>query len=417
MITLNFLINIAFKKFNSNNQLKICTFFLFRANMTGNEGILESTASERSTYDVSNAIQGRQNYSIYIENNKDTCLHISNISEIHKCNLTIYSLYPSELLWFGTICCILFTILGVTGNLISILALVRSPRLRNATTAFIVNLCVSDLLFSSFSIPLTAVTYIDRKWNGSDQLCKMFALVRFTNGIVSIFTVVAITINRYILIVYPKIYPFLYTKKKTALMIFFLWFLPLFLLLLPYLDIWGTLRYDPEVGDCGVMDLKGKSPRTFIFVVASIFPTFLFIACYVRIYFIVSRTVRKVSRVEQRRPTTCASMNDITENVNCRKNSCVSKNDLYVNFRDRKDFRLLRIILIIFILFVLSTYPLAYVKLFRKEYDLPVMNILSYVAYYSSNVVNPIIYIVMSEDYRRAYKELFCFKSVSISDA
>lgn len=355
-------------------------------------------------------------FSINDDKHENPCMHITNISAIHNCNLTVYSLYPPELLWFGTVCCIIFTFLGTIGNFISVLALVRSPRLRNATTAFIVNLCVSDLLFCSFSIPLTAVTYIDRKWNGSDQLCKMFAFIRFTNGITSIFTVVAITINRYVLIVYPKIYPFVYTKRKTAIMIFFLWFLPLFLLLLPYLEVWGTLRYDPEVGDCGVMDLNNRSPRTFIFVVSSVFPTLLFIACYVRIYFIVSRTVRKVSRVEQRRPTTCTSMNDITESFGQRKNSCVSNSNLYINFRERKDFRLLRIILVIFILFVLSTFPLAYVKLFRKEYDLPVLNILSYIAIYSSSVVNPLIYIAMSEDYRRAYIELFRFKSVPISE-
>lgn len=366
--------------------------------------------------DGRNHTEEKLSFSIDDDKDENPCIHITNISQIHKCNLTVYSLYPSELLWFATVCCIVFTILGTIGNFISILALVRSPRLRNATTAFIVNLCASDLLFCSFSIPLTAVTYIDRKWNGSDQLCKVFALIRFTNGIASIFTVVAITINRYVLIVYPNIYPFLYTKRKTALMIFFLWFLPLFLLLLPYLEIWGTLRYDPEVGDCGVMDLNNKSPRTFIFVISSVFPTLLFIACYVRIYFIVSRTVRKVSRVEQRRPTTCASMNDITVNVGQRKNSCVSNSNMYINFRERKDFRLLRIILVIFILFVLSTFPLAYVKLFRKEFDLPVMNILSYMAIYSSNVVNPLIYIAMSEDYRRAYKELFCLKSDPISE-
>lgn len=345
---------------------------------------------------------------------KSLCTKITHVSEVHRCNLTVYSFYPSGLLWFGTVCCIVFTIIGTTGNFISILALLRSKRLRNATTAFIVNLCLSDLLFCSFSIPLTAVTYVDKKWNGSDELCKLFTLLKFSNGIVSIFTVVAITMNRYILIVYPKIYPTFYQRRNTALMIFFLWFLPLFLLFLPYLELWGKLGYDPEVGDCGVMSLHGKSPKTFIFLVATILPSVLFIACYVKIYFVVSKSVRKVSRIEQRVVGVCSCGNGKKEIVRLRKNSCACKADIYVHFRDKKEFRLLRIVFVIFVFFVFSTFPLAYVKIFHKEYDLPVMNIVGYVAYFSSNVINPIIYIVMSEEYRRAYKELFCTKTVTV---
>lgn len=359
-----------------------------------------------SKYDEINNMERDENLSL--------CFNISDVTEIHKCNLTVYDFYPSKLLWFGAISCIIFTIIGITGNAVSVFALLKSKKLRNPTTIFIVNLCISDLLFSSFSMPLTAVTFIDRKWNGSDALCRLFALFKFSNGIVSIFTVVAITMNRYVLIVYPKVYSKVYRKRNTAFMISILWLLPLVLLFLPFLDFWGTLKYDPEVGDCGVMDLNGKSPRIMIFVVATVFPSLLFIACYVKIYFVVRGSVRKVSRVETRPMPEGNCV--FRESKWLRKNSIANSNSaIYVNFRDRKEFRLLRIVLVLFIFFVLSTFPLAYVKIFHKEYDLPVMNVLGYIGYFSSNVINPIIYIVMSEDYRRAYKDLFCFKNSSTS--
>lgn len=378
----------------------------------------KNTAAYLETKEMYRGLNYTGQNSSFVSENEDMylCTNIHHVSEVHRCNLTVYAFYPPELLWFGTVCCIIFTIVGTIGNFISILALLKSKKLRNATTAFIVNLCVSDLLFCSLSIPLTAVTYIDRKWTGSDELCKLFTLLKFSNGVVSIFTVVAITMNRYILIVYPKIYPAFYQRKNTALMLFLLWFLPSFLFFLPYLGLWGTLGYDPEVGDCGIMNLNGTSPKTFIFVVATIFPSILFIACYVKIYFVVNKSVRKVSRIEQR-ATHYMDNNDIRENGWFRKNSCASRTDIYVHFRDRKDFRLLRIVLVIFVFFVFSTFPLAYVKVFHKEFDLPVLNIVGYVAYFSSNVINPIIYIVMSEEYRRAYKELFCAKNVPTSES
>lgn len=47
--------------------------------------------------------------------------------------------------------------LFISGNLVTIVALSRSVKLRvHATTAFVISLCVSDLLFCSINLPLTA---------------------------------------------------------------------------------------------------------------------------------------------------------------------------------------------------------------------------------------------------------------------
>jgi len=48
----------------------------------------------------------------------------------------------------------------IAGNLITLLALLKSPTIReHATTAFVISLSISDLLFCSFSLPLTAVRF------------------------------------------------------------------------------------------------------------------------------------------------------------------------------------------------------------------------------------------------------------------
>lgn len=349
-----------------------------------------------------------------ISQEKSSCLNITHLSQVRSCNVTVYYFYPSELLWVGAVFSLLFAFLGTAGNLVSIAALLRSRKLRNATTAFIVNLCVSDLLFSAVSMPLTSLTFIHRDWRSGDALCKLFALVKYCNGIVSVFTVVAITINRYVLIVHPRTYPGLFTKRNTALAIAFLWFLPFALLFLPFLELWGSLGFDPETGYCGVMNLNGRSPRNFIFVGATVLPAMLFIGCYLRIYFVVRRSVRKVSRAEV--VETVPNCQCVREVAWYRKNSCTCFKPpaTYVHFRNRKD-RLLRVVMAIFVIFVLSTFPLAYIKIFHKEYDLRVLNILGYIAYFSSNVINPLIYIVMSEEYRRAYKDLFLYKRTSVS--
>lgn len=60
-------------------------------------------------------------------------------------------------------CACVFSAVGVLGNLVTIVALALNPKLRShATTAFVLSLCISDLLFCSVSLPLTAVRYINK---------------------------------------------------------------------------------------------------------------------------------------------------------------------------------------------------------------------------------------------------------------
>lgn len=334
-------------------------------------------------------------------------------STVQNCSMTVYSLYPSGILLFGAVCCILISIAGTIGNLISILAMVKCKRLRNSTTAFIVNLCVSDMLFCGFTMPFTALIFLNRNWYYGDMLCKMFALIKFSNGLVSVFTVVAIAVNRYILIIYPRSYEKIYGKRNTLILIVSLWLFPFLLILLPFFNAWGTLEFDPKIGDCGVMNLNGKSPRTLIFVLGMVFPIILFVACYLKIYFAVKTSdnimqhENQVKQQDKKKYDQHGNHNVKSSNVYIINNQIYGKSTVYTDLRNKKVFRVFRIALVIFIFYIISTFPIGFIKLLRKEGDLPVMNVLAYVFYFSSSFVNPVIYIAMSKEYRTAYKDLF----------
>uniref|UniRef100_A0A1A9W9Z2 G-protein coupled receptors family 1 profile domain-containing protein n=1 Tax=Glossina brevipalpis TaxID=37001 RepID=A0A1A9W9Z2_9MUSC len=71
------------------------------------------------------------------------------------------------------------------------------PKIRgHATTAFVLSLCISDLLFCSLSLPLTAVRFFQEKWTFGDTLCKIFPVVFYGNVAVSLLSMVGITLNR-----------------------------------------------------------------------------------------------------------------------------------------------------------------------------------------------------------------------------
>ncbi|KAG8239715.1 hypothetical protein J437_LFUL019073 [Ladona fulva] len=81
--------------------------------------------------------------------------------------------------------------------MITAFALLRCSKLRShATTAFVVSLCLSDLMFCAINLPLTASRYINEAWVLGDTLCKLFPFFFYGNVAVSLMSMVAITVNR-----------------------------------------------------------------------------------------------------------------------------------------------------------------------------------------------------------------------------
>ena len=84
--------------------------------------------------------------------------------------------------------------------------LTTNAQVRNTTAIFIINLSVSDLLFCCFNLPLAASKFLTRHWIWGPQLCRLYPLLRYGLLGVSIFNILAITINRYVMIAHPYIY-------------------------------------------------------------------------------------------------------------------------------------------------------------------------------------------------------------------
>ena len=84
-----------------------------------------------------------------------------------------------------------------TGNLLTMVALLRSRKLRqHATTAFVLSLAAADLIFCAFNLPLTASRYIHQAWIFGDTLCRLFPFFFYGNVAASVLSMVLITVNR-----------------------------------------------------------------------------------------------------------------------------------------------------------------------------------------------------------------------------
>ncbi|XP_070688044.1 chemokine (C motif) receptor 1a, duplicate 1 [Pempheris klunzingeri] len=91
--------------------------------------------------------------------------------------------------------------LSLTGNILVLVILALYENLKSLTNIFILNLAVSDLVFTT-GLPFWAIYHI-WGWVFSETLCKIVTFVFFTGFYSSILFLTIMTIYRYVIVVHP----------------------------------------------------------------------------------------------------------------------------------------------------------------------------------------------------------------------
>ncbi|XP_019867437.1 protein trapped in endoderm-1 [Aethina tumida] len=300
--------------------------------------------------------------------------------------------YPEEATIVAAVCAIFFCIIGVIGNAVTVLALLGCQKLRtHATTAFVLSLCISDLLFCSVNLPLTASRYIHKEWVLGDTLCKIFPVFFYGNVAVSLLNMVAITLNRYILISCHQYYSRLYSRLSIWIQLLSTWIIAFLTMLPPLLGVWGKLGLNPSTFSCTILKKDGKSPKKFFFLIGFVIPCAIIIIAYSCIYYSVTKSGK---RLKAHRP--------IQEKRKSR--------------RERDDSRLTKLMAIIFLCFLFCFLPLMLANVFDdNETKHPWIHILASIFAWASSVINPFIYAASNRQYRSAYSKLFRIVKSSVA--
>ncbi|XP_064005757.1 neuropeptide FF receptor 2 [Pogoniulus pusillus] len=98
---------------------------------------------------------------------------------------------------------LLIFLLCMLGNGVVCFTVLRSRQMRTVTNLFILNLAVSDLLVGIFCMPTTLLDNIIAGWPFGSLVCKMSGMVQGISVSASVFTLVAIAVDRFRCIVHP----------------------------------------------------------------------------------------------------------------------------------------------------------------------------------------------------------------------
>uniref|UniRef100_A0A3B1JFT2 Neuropeptide FF receptor 1 n=1 Tax=Astyanax mexicanus TaxID=7994 RepID=A0A3B1JFT2_ASTMX len=133
-------------------------------------------------------------------------INVTNSTNSTPEELVLFSPYYQHSLGMAAVFILAYLfifLLCMIGNGVVCLIVLRNRHMWTVTNAFILNLSISDLLVGIFCIPTTLVDNLITGWPFSDVMCKLSGLVQGTSVCASVFTLVAIAVDRFRCIVYP----------------------------------------------------------------------------------------------------------------------------------------------------------------------------------------------------------------------
>lgn len=102
--------------------------------------------------------------------------------------------FKQKLFWsilFG-----LMIVCSVTGNLIVIIVVLTTEKMKNLTNYFIVNLSVTDIVVSVFNVIFNMIYMLNSNWPFGYMYCKISNFIAVLSVSASVFTLVTISIDR-----------------------------------------------------------------------------------------------------------------------------------------------------------------------------------------------------------------------------
>lgn len=131
--------------------------------------------------------------------------------------------YSIPLLTVITVACTLLFLVGMPGNVMTILVVSKYRDMRTTTNLYLCSMAVSDLLiFLCMPLDLYRM-WRYRPWLLGDALCKLFQFVSESCTYSTILSITALSVERYLAICFPLRAKALVTKRRVRALILLLW--------------------------------------------------------------------------------------------------------------------------------------------------------------------------------------------------
>ena len=187
------------------------------------------------------------------------------------------------------------TLSGLVGNGLVIYVIVSRERMQTVTNLLLLNLAVADLAFVLVVPPFTAYQMAVEWWPFGDVACRLLHYLVNVTAYVTVYTLVAVAVMRYLTVVHAARTVRYRTPRVTAAVIAGIWTIVL-LLNVPVIASYGVGPHGPAaLPDCEIRSIQiGRCLFATFFAFGYVLPRIVIGAFSVRVF------------VDIRRQRTCA---------------------------------------------------------------------------------------------------------------
>ncbi|XP_055675009.1 galanin receptor type 1-like isoform X2 [Falco peregrinus] len=200
--------------------------------------------------------------------------------------------------------------LGMVGNTLVLVVLGRlrsgGRPSRSTTNIFILNLSIADFSFLLFCVPFQATIYSLPEWIFGAFFCKWVHYLAMATMLVSIFTLVAMSVDRYIAVVHAKRSLCIRSKRNAAFGVGVIWLLSL-LIAIPVAQHQALMsghHQAPNSSFCWEYWANGSTAKQIykitILLVGYLLPLVLITCCYAKVLYHLHTKVKNVSKKSER---------------------------------------------------------------------------------------------------------------------
>ncbi|XP_049447999.1 adenosine receptor A2b isoform X1 [Epinephelus fuscoguttatus] len=307
---------------------------------------------------------------------------------------------------------VVIAVLSISGNILVCWAVSINTTLKNATNYFLVSLAVADILVGCLAIPFAITISVGIRLDFYGCLFLACFLLVLTQS--SIFSLLAIAIDRYLAVKIPLRYKELMTGKAAREIIAILWILSFVIGLIPFFGWnykYSSCRSNSSAADNTtnadlVEGLTGggnllQSCRLrcffesvvdmhymvyFNFFVCVLLPLLIMLGIYLKIFTVARKQLRQIEL------------------------KCVGNGDSHHHGLLQKEIRAAKSLSIIVGLFAICWLPvhiLNCLTLFYKElYKPPLVMYVAIILSHANSAVNPIIYAYRIQDFRNTFRKI-----------
>uniref|UniRef100_A0A0R3S597 G_PROTEIN_RECEP_F1_2 domain-containing protein n=1 Tax=Elaeophora elaphi TaxID=1147741 RepID=A0A0R3S597_9BILA len=280
--------------------------------------------------------------------------------------------------------------LGVLGNTLVVLSVIRHKSLQSVRNLFIISLSITDIVISIVSGTITPITAFNKVWIFGELLCYLVPFIQGASLCFSTLTLTAIAIDRYILIIFPTKRPI---QKLQAVKMIGLDFTLAAAISLPMFIKQSFVEYDNFCGqfcteDWGSSDAGRSIYGTIVFIFQFVAPLTVISFCYTMISLRLTKTSFFKKQI----------------------NTC----SFYRQQALKRRLRTNRMLIAMVAVFVCCWMPAVVFNFLRDYQWLPnfvneqedLIGIITHCISMSSTIWNPCLYTLMNDEFRLAFLSL-----------